>query len=131
MADFTTPFVLIFLSLFFFPNDGIRAVAAGCNLLQAAARGDVNAMKTLLETRRTDVNFRDYATNADVATAVAELTALSDFRGPKSGGLVTPDNLFRSPTPGDLAGPRSMRTPRAASAFTTATVWRPAASVST
>ena len=52
-----------------------------------------------------DVSFRDYGTDADVATAVNELSALGDFRGPKSAGLVTPDTLFRSPTPGDLAGP--------------------------
>lgn len=52
-----------------------------------------------------DVNFRDYDTNPDVAAATADLNALSDFRGPRSGGMVTPGTLFRNPTPGDLAGP--------------------------
>lgn len=52
-----------------------------------------------------DINFDDYGTNADVAAAVAELNGLSDFRGPRSGGMVTSDTLFRSPTPGDLNGP--------------------------
>jgi hypothetical protein len=34
--------------------------AAGCNLLQAAARGDVTAIELLLAARPRHVNFRDY-----------------------------------------------------------------------
>ena len=34
--------------------------AAGCMLLQAAARGDIQAMETLLQSGKTNVNFRDY-----------------------------------------------------------------------
>lgn len=34
--------------------------AAGCNLLQAAARGDLSAIETLLKVRPRHVNFRDY-----------------------------------------------------------------------
>jgi hypothetical protein len=52
-----------------------------------------------------DVRFTDFAANADVAAAAASLSGFSDFRGPKSGGLVTPGTLFRGFTPGDLAGP--------------------------
>ena len=52
-----------------------------------------------------DVAFRDYGSNSDVASAVSELNALSDFRGPRVSGQVTSDTLFRSPTPGDLSGP--------------------------
>jgi hypothetical protein len=52
-----------------------------------------------------DVNFSDYGTNAMVANALSDLNALSDFRGPKVGGAVTADTLFRSPTNGDLNGP--------------------------
>ncbi|MEZ6197085.1 MAG: vanadium-dependent haloperoxidase [Planctomycetota bacterium] len=52
-----------------------------------------------------DVHFSDYATDGGVANAVADLNAMSDFRGPKVSGMVTPGTLFRSPTPGDLAGP--------------------------
>jgi len=41
-----------------------------------------------------------------VAAAAADLTNnFTDFRGPKVGGAVTPDTLFRGDTPGDLVGP--------------------------
>jgi hypothetical protein len=52
-----------------------------------------------------DVHFSDYATDATTRAAAAELSRFSDFRGPKSGGAVTPGTLFRGDTPGDLAGP--------------------------
>ena len=52
-----------------------------------------------------DIHFSNYATNTDVAAAAASLSAFSDFRGPKSGGVVTPSTLFRGFTPGDLNGP--------------------------
>jgi membrane-associated phospholipid phosphatase len=52
-----------------------------------------------------DVDFRDYAANADVATAAGELGGLTDFRGPRQGGNVTAQTLFRGSTPGDIVGP--------------------------
>ena len=52
-----------------------------------------------------DVNFDEYNNNALVAQAASELSSLSDFRGPKERGNVTPDTLFRGNTPGDLVGP--------------------------
>jgi hypothetical protein len=52
-----------------------------------------------------DIPFSQYPTNPLVAQAVADLNKLSDFRGPKVGGLVTPGTLFRGFTPGDLIGP--------------------------
>lgn len=52
-----------------------------------------------------DIAFADYATNATIAQATAELSNLSDFRGPKVSGKVTPDTLFRGETAGDLSGP--------------------------
>jgi hypothetical protein len=52
-----------------------------------------------------DVPFDQYATDPTIAAACAELSALSDFRGPKIGGLVTPGTIFRGPTFGDLIGP--------------------------
>ena len=52
-----------------------------------------------------DISFNDYKTNSDIAAACSELSALSDFRGPKTAAQVVPRNLFRNPTPGDLAGP--------------------------
>ena len=52
-----------------------------------------------------DVPFAEYATNPLVALACADLTALSDFRGPKEGGAVTPNTIFRGPYAGCEVGP--------------------------
>lgn len=52
-----------------------------------------------------DVHFSDYGTDPIIARAAAELSTLSDFRGPKENGRVTPNTIFRNSTPGDLAGP--------------------------
>jgi hypothetical protein len=46
--------------------------AAGCNLLQAAARGDVPHMKELLASGRTKVNFRDYDRRTALHVAASE-----------------------------------------------------------
>jgi hypothetical protein len=52
-----------------------------------------------------DVNFNDYATNPLALAAAADLSGLSDFRGPKIGGQVTPQTLFRDTLPGCTNGP--------------------------
>jgi hypothetical protein len=52
-----------------------------------------------------DVHFADYATNRITRAATADLSLLPDFRGPKIGGAVTPDTLFRGFTAGDMVGP--------------------------
>ena len=52
-----------------------------------------------------DIPFAAYESNPDVLSACAELSRLSDFRGPKVAGSVTPRTLFRGFTGGDLAGP--------------------------
>lgn len=52
-----------------------------------------------------DVPFRQYATHPVAAAACADLSWLSDFRGPKDSGSVTPALLFREDLPGALAGP--------------------------
>ena len=52
-----------------------------------------------------DVPFTDYESNSLTQAAVVDLNKLSDFRGPKVSGKVTPGTLFRGFTPGDLAGP--------------------------
>lgn len=51
-----------------------------------------------------DVPFESYGSDPLVPPVVAGLNALSDFRGPKAGGVVTAATLFRGITPGDLAG---------------------------
>ncbi len=53
-----------------------------------------------------DVPFTDYATNALAQQAAADLSRFGNaFYGPKIGGAVTAQTLFRGNTPGDLAGP--------------------------
>ena len=52
-----------------------------------------------------DIPFADWATDPLVAQACADLSALSDYRGPKEAGLVTPNTIFRSPYPGGTRGP--------------------------
>ncbi|MGO9454088.1 MAG: vanadium-dependent haloperoxidase [Candidatus Binataceae bacterium] len=52
-----------------------------------------------------DVAFNDYATDSSIADAVSELNGLSAFTGPRIGGNVTPQSVFRGFTPGDLIGP--------------------------
>jgi membrane-associated phospholipid phosphatase len=52
-----------------------------------------------------DVNFLDYGSNPLTLAAAAELSSLRSFDGPKSGGAVTPQSLFRGFTPQDMIGP--------------------------
>ncbi|MBV8203270.1 MAG: vanadium-dependent haloperoxidase [Acidobacteria bacterium] len=52
-----------------------------------------------------DVNFADYPTHPDAAAACDDLNSLSDFRGPRRQGKVTPQTLFRDVLPGCTAGP--------------------------
>jgi len=52
-----------------------------------------------------DVHFANYATDAIAQAAALELSKLVDFRGPKEGGKVTANTLFRGFTAGDVAGP--------------------------
>jgi membrane-associated phospholipid phosphatase len=52
-----------------------------------------------------DVNFADYAANPLAQRAADDLSKLSDFRGPKVAGQVTPQTLFRDVFPGCTDGP--------------------------
>lgn len=52
-----------------------------------------------------DVKFEDYSIDSKARAASAEISGLSDFRGPKSRGTVAPATLFRGFTAGDLVGP--------------------------
>lgn len=52
-----------------------------------------------------DVPFSRFHSHPTVAQAAADLSALSDFRGPASGGSVTPATIFRGTAPGDEKGP--------------------------
>jgi hypothetical protein len=52
-----------------------------------------------------DVPFESYGSDPTVALACNDLSVFTDFRGPKTGGRVTPDTIFRGITAGDLNGP--------------------------
>ncbi|HEV3456554.1 MAG TPA: vanadium-dependent haloperoxidase [Thermoanaerobaculia bacterium] len=52
-----------------------------------------------------DVNFGDYPAHPDVAAACADLNSLTDFRGPRRQGKVTPQTLFRDVLTGCNVGP--------------------------
>ncbi len=52
-----------------------------------------------------DANFLDYNTNPGAQAAAADLSNFSDFRGPKQGGVVTTQTLFRDTYPGCTTGP--------------------------
>ncbi|HET9530617.1 MAG TPA: vanadium-dependent haloperoxidase [Blastocatellia bacterium] len=52
-----------------------------------------------------DVHFDSYATNPIAVAAASDLSQLSDFRGPKQGGAVTTQTLFRDNFPGCTVGP--------------------------
>jgi hypothetical protein len=52
-----------------------------------------------------DIPFSEFDTDPMTKLAASDMSALSDFRGPKAGGKVTTGTLFRGLTPGDLTGP--------------------------
>ena len=52
-----------------------------------------------------DVPFARYDIDPVIAQAAVELSRLSDFRGPRHNGAVTPATIFRGSAPGDLDGP--------------------------
>ena len=52
-----------------------------------------------------DVSFSQYDTDPTIAAAASELSGLPAYKGPKIGGNVTPQSVFRGFTPGDLIGP--------------------------
>lgn len=52
-----------------------------------------------------DIPFSRFESDATIAAACGDLSRLSDFRGPKQGGRVTPATVFRGNQPGCLNGP--------------------------
>jgi membrane-associated phospholipid phosphatase len=78
----------------------LRAAPA---LASAEAAGEMVELYWMWRLR--DTHFSDYATSPTAALACAEISALSDFRGPKDAGQVTPQTLFRDNSAGSVAGP--------------------------
>jgi membrane-associated phospholipid phosphatase len=52
-----------------------------------------------------DIPFSEYETNRKILDACEDLTRMSDFRGPKIDGRVTPGTFARADFPGVLNGP--------------------------
>lgn len=52
-----------------------------------------------------DIPFSEYESHPLTQAAARDLSQLSDFRGPRAAGQVTPGTLFRGNTAGDLTGP--------------------------
>lgn len=71
----------------------------------ASAQRAGEAVEVYWQALMRDVPFSQYGASTLAADAIADLNALSDFRGPRSGGAVTAGTLFRGFTPGDLIGP--------------------------
>lgn len=72
----------------------------------AEAAGEMVELYWMAKLR--DKHFSEFGTGSadvDVAAAVAALNALSDFRGPKQVGVVTPQTLFRDNAAGANIGP--------------------------
>jgi hypothetical protein len=83
------------------PKDLKMLAAPNLESAEEAAEGVELYWMALLR----DVSFTDFATNPDVATAATELSGLKEYTGPKIGGQVTPQTIFRGCEKGDLAGP--------------------------
>jgi hypothetical protein len=82
------------------------AVPPAPNFASAETAGEIveNYWMALLR----DVPFSEYNDNTNhplVQAAVGDLNRLSDFRGPKVQGKVTPQTLFRANVPGATTGP--------------------------
>jgi hypothetical protein len=71
----------------------------------ASAQAAAEMVEDYWQALTRDVPFSQYGSDPTIAQAVADLSKLSDYRGPKVNGQVTPDVIFRGPTPGDLTGP--------------------------
>ncbi|MEO8354178.1 MAG: vanadium-dependent haloperoxidase, partial [Chthoniobacteraceae bacterium] len=69
----------------------------------AEAAGEIIELYWMALTR--DIAFTDYEVNPLIQTAAADLSRLSDFCGPRIGGIVTPQTLFRDNLIGATAGP--------------------------
>jgi len=79
------------------------AIPAAPKLTSAETAGEM--VELYWQALLRDVPFNQYNTNVMAAAAIVDLNTLSNFKGPKIGGMVTPQTLFRGTTPGELVGP--------------------------
>jgi hypothetical protein len=85
------------------PDSHTLALAPAPAFASAEEAGEIVENYWMALTR--DVSLADYGSSPAIAAAAADLTAMSDFRGAKAGGAVTPGTLFRGTAAGCLAGP--------------------------
>ena len=69
----------------------------------AKAAAELGEVYWLALTR--DVPFSEYNSDGMIGMAIDDLNGFSQTVGPKSGGVITADTLFRGATTGDLTGP--------------------------
>ncbi|MCP5492493.1 MAG: vanadium-dependent haloperoxidase [Chlamydiales bacterium] len=85
-------------------NDGwINSMPAAPQFASAEAAAEMVELYWTALVR--DVNFNDFSTDPTVALAVANLSTLTDFTGPKVNGQVTAGTFLRGNAAGDLIGP--------------------------
>lgn len=85
-------------------NDAwINAIGAAPSFASAETAGEM--VELYWTTLIRDVPFNAFDADATALAAIANLNTLSDFRGPKIDGMVTPQTFLRGNTPGDLIGP--------------------------
>ena len=85
------------------PDSASQVIAPAPTMDSAEAAGEMVEDYWMALAR--DVSFSDYGDDATIRDAAADMSVLSDFRGPKASCGVTVDTLFRGITPGDLKGP--------------------------
>ena len=90
-----------------FSLDGADSPAVGVTPPPAFASAEMAAMAAELYWMAVlrDVPFAEYDTHPLVAQAAADLSTFSGYTGPKQGGVVTPQTLFRLGYPGETVGP--------------------------
>jgi hypothetical protein len=85
-------------------NQETRVVVPPAPALASAAYG-TELIEMYWASLLRDVPFTEYSSNPLAAQAAHELTGLPDYAGPRSGGQVTPQVLFRGGFPGETVGP--------------------------
>lgn len=79
---------------------GMPAAPAFSSAWQAS-----EAIEVLWQAVTRDVPFASYDSDPLIAQAAADMSRFSDFRGPKAGGSVTPQTLFRGIGKDETVGP--------------------------